>query len=49
MLFEGVHMPELIRLVLGEALLGTANYLIGFLVIRVVERIAIQRATVDVF
>ncbi|MDD4659034.1 MAG: ABC transporter permease [Eubacteriales bacterium] len=49
MLFAGVHMPDLIRLVLGEALLGAAYYLLGFLVIRVVERIAIQRATLDVF
>ncbi len=42
-------MPDLIRLVLGEALLGAAYYLLGFLVIRVVERIAIQKATLDVF
>jgi len=49
MLFEGVSTPVLTRLLLGEAALGTAYCLVGFVVIRVVERIAIQKATLEIF
>ena len=49
MLFEGVNTPILIRLMLGETLLGVVYCLIGFLVIKSVERIAIQGATLEVF
>lgn len=49
MLFEGVDAPGFTRLLLGEALLGAAFCIIGFLIIRAVERVAIQKATLEIF
>lgn len=49
MLFGGVNGPALTRLLLGEAGMGVAYCLVGFLVISIVERIAIKRAALEVF
>lgn len=49
MLFEGVNVPALVKLLAGEALLGAAYCVAAFLIIRVVERIAIRKATLEVF
>lgn len=49
MLFGPLEGSSLAKLLLGEALLGVCYFFTGFLVIRLVERLAIKRATLDVF
>lgn len=49
MLFEGVDFLVMVRLLAGEVLLGAGYFVLGFLVIRTVERVAIRKAALEVF
>lgn len=49
MLFGEVSGLAIVRLLVGEAILGVTYCIAAFLVIKIVERIAIQRATLEVF
>lgn len=49
LLFEGKEFSDVAGLVLGELLLAGVYFLFGALVIRRVEKIAIKRATLEVF
>lgn len=49
MLFGPIDLKELWGLLLGEALLGAAYFLVGFVFIRLVERLAVKKATLDIF
>ena len=49
MSFEGNFSPEFITLLLGEIILGVVFYLVAFSLIKMIERIAIRKATLDMF
>lgn len=49
MLFTGIDRFKCSRLLVGEIGIGIMYYVLGFLLIKVVEKIAIKRATLEVF
>ncbi|MDF2544629.1 MAG: type transporter [Herbinix sp.] len=49
MLFDEIDVAQLIRLLLSEMALGVIYILIAAVIIRIVERIAIRKATLEVF
>ena len=49
LLFEVTKGEEIIRLLLGELLLGGIYFIAAFFLIRMVEKIAIKKATFEVF
>ncbi len=49
LMFEGGAANEIVRLMIGEGVLSIVYFGLGALIIRIVEKIAVKRATLEVF